>query len=58
MELESEQSAAAQMDASAYQEDQVIKSKEAQAHIMESEILLNQGLENSQDAKRDIHNGK
>ncbi|XP_030593448.1 golgin subfamily A member 3 isoform X1 [Archocentrus centrarchus] len=57
MEVDTEQSAAAQMEASAYQEDQVRKSKEAQAHVMEREKSLKQGLENSQDAKGDMHNG-
>ncbi|XP_054467346.1 golgin subfamily A member 3 isoform X2 [Anoplopoma fimbria] len=52
MEMDSNQSEAAQMEANAYQEHHVIKSK------AEGETLLKQqGLDNTQHAKGDIHNG-
>ncbi|CAI5651101.1 unnamed protein product [Oreochromis niloticus] len=57
MEVDTEQSVAAQMEANTYQEDHVIKSKEAQAHAVEHETSFKKGLENPQDAKGDIHNG-
>lgn len=58
MEVDTEQSVAAQMEANTYQEDHVIKSKEAQAHAVEHETSFKKGLENPQDAKGDIHNGE
>ncbi|XP_005473096.1 golgin subfamily A member 3 isoform X2 [Oreochromis niloticus] len=57
MEVDTEQSVAAQMEANTYQEDHVIKSKEAQAHAVEHETSFKKGLENPQNAKGDIHNG-
>uniref|UniRef100_A0AAX7W0P2 Golgin A3 n=1 Tax=Astatotilapia calliptera TaxID=8154 RepID=A0AAX7W0P2_ASTCA len=57
MEVDTEQSVAAQMEANTYQEDHVIKSKEAQAHAVERETTFKKGLENPKDAKGDIHNG-
>ncbi|XP_042081222.1 golgin subfamily A member 3 isoform X3 [Haplochromis burtoni] len=56
MEVDTEQSVAAQMEANTYQEDHVIKSKEAQAHAVERETTFKKGLENPKDAKGDIHN--
>lgn len=55
MEVDTEQSVAAQMEANTYQEDHVIKSKEAQAHAVEHETTFKKGLE---DAKGDVHNGE
>ncbi|XP_063346302.1 golgin subfamily A member 3 isoform X2 [Pelmatolapia mariae] len=57
MEVDTEQSVAAQMEANTYQEDHVIKSKEAQAHAVEHETSFKKGLETPKDAKGDIHNG-
>lgn len=56
MEVDTEQSVAAQMEANTYQEDHVIKSKEA--HAVERETTFKKGLENPKDAKGDIHNGE
>lgn len=58
MEVDTEQSVAAQMEANTYQEDHVIKSKEAQAHAVERETTFKKGLENPKDAKGVIHNGE
>lgn len=51
------QSEAAQMEANAHQDDQVVKSKEAEAPILEHGTELKQELENAQNAK-DIINGE
>ncbi|XP_051806287.1 golgin subfamily A member 3 isoform X2 [Acanthochromis polyacanthus] len=48
MEVDTDQSETAQMEANAFQEDQVIKSKGTDAQ---------QGLENTQNTKGEIHNG-
>ncbi|XP_041792177.1 golgin subfamily A member 3 isoform X2 [Chelmon rostratus] len=58
MEMDSNESEAAQMEVNAYKEAHVIKSKEAEAHPVEDEPQLKQqGLENTQITKGDIHNG-
>ncbi|XP_044052579.1 golgin subfamily A member 3 isoform X2 [Siniperca chuatsi] len=58
MEMDTYQSDAAQMEANAYQEAHVIKSKEAVVHTVEGETQLKQqGLENTQNTKGGIHNG-
>ncbi|XP_041792178.1 golgin subfamily A member 3 isoform X3 [Chelmon rostratus] len=57
MEMDSNESEAAQMEVNAYKEAHVIKSKEAEAHPVEDEPQLKQqGLENTQITKGDIHN--
>lgn len=61
MEMDTNQSEAAQMEANAYQEDHVLKSKEAVAHTVEAETQLKQhgdGMENAQNTKRGIQNGE
>lgn len=59
MEMDSNESEAAQMEVNAYKEAHVIKSKEAEAHPVEDEPQLKQqGLENTQITKGDIHNGE
>ncbi|XP_038559082.1 golgin subfamily A member 3 isoform X2 [Micropterus salmoides] len=60
MEMDTNQSEAAQMEANVYQEDHVIKSKEAGAHAVGGETQLKQqqqGLENRQNTKGGIPNG-
>lgn len=57
--MENNQSEAAQMEANDYQEGQVIKSKETEAHALEGETQLKQhGQENTQNAKGNICNGE
>ncbi|XP_072244550.1 golgin subfamily A member 3 isoform X2 [Leuresthes tenuis] len=56
MEVDTGQPEAAQMESSNHRDDQVIKSKEAQAPMMECETQLKQGLDNAQNTK-DIPNG-
>lgn len=47
------------METSVYQEDQVRKSKETEAHTVDGEThFKQQGLENTQNIKSDIHNGE
>ncbi|XP_073322360.1 golgin subfamily A member 3 isoform X2 [Pagrus major] len=58
MEMDTNGSGATQMEANAYQEAHVIKSKEAEAHTVEAETQLKQqGQENTQNTKGDMHNG-
>lgn len=55
--MEMNQSEAVQMDTNVYQEDQVRKSKETEAHTVDSEThVKQQGLENK--IKKEIHNGE
>lgn len=59
--MDTNQSEAAQMEANVYQEDHVIKSKEAGAHAVGGETQLKQqqqGLENRQNTKGGIPNGE
>lgn len=59
MEMETNQSEAAQMEANAYQEGQVRKFKETEAHATEGETQLKQeGQENTQNTKGNICNGE
>lgn len=59
MEMDTNESGATQMEANTYQEAHVIKSKEADAHTVEDETQLKQqGQENTQNTKGDIHNGE
>uniref|UniRef100_UPI0037E8A301 golgin subfamily A member 3 n=1 Tax=Semicossyphus pulcher TaxID=241346 RepID=UPI0037E8A301 len=59
MEMDSNASEAAQMEANAYQEDNALKSKEAETHAVEGETLLKQKgeLEKAQNTNGDIPNG-
>lgn len=58
MEMDTNESEAAQMETNSYQEAQVIISKEAEDHSVESDTQLKQqGLETSQNTG-DIHNGE
>ncbi|XP_041855312.1 golgin subfamily A member 3 isoform X2 [Melanotaenia boesemani] len=56
MEMDTGQPEIAQMEANTYQDDQGIKSKEAETRFLECETQLKQGLENPQNTK-EIHNG-
>lgn len=59
MEKDTNEPGATQMEANAYQEAHVIKSKEGDAHTVQDETQLKQqGQENTQNAKGDTHNGK
>lgn len=59
MEMATNESGATQMEANTYQEAHVIKSKEADAHTVEDETQLKQqGQENTQNTKGDVHNGE
>ncbi|KAK2902452.1 hypothetical protein Q8A73_012198 [Channa argus] len=55
--METNQAGAVQMDANAYKEDKVIKSKETETHAMEGQTHLRQGLENTQNTTGDKCNG-
>ncbi|XP_036954732.1 golgin subfamily A member 3 isoform X1 [Acanthopagrus latus] len=58
MEKDTNEPGATQMEANAYQEAHVIKSKEGDAHTVQDETQLKQqGQENTQNAKGDTHNG-
>lgn len=58
VEMDINESEAAQMETKAYQEAKAIRSKEAEAHSLESETQLKQkGLENSQNTGV-VHNGE
>ncbi|XP_069562700.1 golgin subfamily A member 3 isoform X3 [Brachyistius frenatus] len=57
MEVETNQSEAAQMEANTYEGDQAVKSKDGEAHVVEREIQLKEGLENIQNSKGELHNG-
>lgn len=54
MEVNTKHSAATLMEANVYQEDQVLKPREAEEH----ETQLKQVLENTYHTKGDIHNGE
>ncbi len=57
--MDTNESEAAQMEANAHQEPHVIKSKDAEAHAVESEAQLHrQGLDDTQNTTGDIHNGE
>ncbi|XP_069034094.1 golgin subfamily A member 3 isoform X3 [Embiotoca jacksoni] len=57
MEVETNQSEAAQMEANTYEGDQAVKSKDGEARVVEREIQLKEGLENIQNSKGELHNG-
>ena len=59
MDIKTNQSEAVQMEASVYQEDQVIKSKDTEAHTIEGETQLDQqGQDDTQNTKGNICNGE
>lgn len=59
MEMDTDAPEAVQMDTNAYQENQVIKSKDAEAHTVDGETQLKQqGLDNTQNTKGEIQNGE
>ncbi|XP_062240607.1 golgin subfamily A member 3 isoform X2 [Platichthys flesus] len=57
MDIKTNQSEAVQMEASVYQEDQVIKSKDTEAHTIGGTQLDQQGQDNTQNTKGNICNG-